>query len=60
MKVFVVKRKSAKTGKEFVAIIGRKGDREYYLSFDRATAMKIANLTFDDCYNMAVGEEIAI
>lgn len=51
---------SAKTGKQYTALIGIKDDKEYFLSFDKLTMLRLSNLTLAEFEALKVGDEINV
>lgn len=47
--------KGKDSGKRYVAIVCEKNNKEYYLTFDRITIMKITDLTFNQLDGLDFG-----
>lgn len=58
--IYVVKRKSAKTEKEYLVLVADMGYREVNLSYDNATIVEVSGLTFEQAQNLKVDEKITI
>lgn len=60
MKTYVTKKWSEKKSKEYIALIGEKGGREYFLSVDRNTCMYVADISPRQLDEMNVGDKIEV
>lgn len=60
MKTSVTKKQSQKTGKEYVALIGERGGKEYVLSFDKYLCMSLADLSPRQLEALKVGDSIEV
>lgn len=59
-RTFITRRKSSRTDKEYTALIGVKNNKEYLLTFDKMTMLRLSNLTLDEYENIVVGQEIEV
>lgn len=59
-RTFITKRTSTKTGKEYTALIGVKNNKEYLLTFDKMTMLRLSNLTLQEYENIVVGQELEV
>ena len=59
-RTFITKKKSNKTGKEYTALIGIKDGKEYIISFDKMTMLRLSNLTLAEYEAIQIDEKIDV
>lgn len=60
MRIYITKRISTKSGKQYTALILNKNNKEYFLSFDTMLMLRISNMTLAEFEDLSVDEVIEI
>lgn len=58
--IYVVKRKSTKSEKEYLVLVANVGYREVVLTYDHAVIVEVSGLTFEQAETLKVDEKIVI